>query len=81
MQTLQALELFFSGYIFTYNKPVVELTMVCHEFNTTIWNFMKARKKLKMLAHDVRSKFFVFHAKIAYHTVRQVVFFSLERSI
>ena len=44
--------------------------MFSHEFNTTMWNFMKAREKWKMLAHGERSKFFVFHTKIAYHTLR-----------
>ena len=34
-----------------------------------------------MLAHDEKSKFFIFHTEIAYHTVRNVVRFFLERFI
>ena len=33
------------------------------------------------VAHDEKSKFFIFHTKIAYHTVRNVVGFFLERFI
>ena len=33
------------------------------------------------VAHDEKSKFFIFHTKIAYYTVRNVVGFFLERFI
>ena len=36
----------------------------------------KTERNKKRLAHDEKSKFFIFRSKIEYHTVRNVVGFS-----